>query len=70
MTSKFTRQMKIFEALQVHPEVKEILSSHGMDCLACMGASLESLEHGARMHGIDAEVLLAELNNLVERKEA
>ncbi len=56
--------MTIFDVLQKHPEAREILKQHGMHCLDCMGATLESVEAGAKMHGIKLEQLLNELNQL------
>jgi len=37
---------------------------HGMGCGACLGAQLETIEEGARMHDIDPEIILEELNQL------
>lgn len=62
----FTREMSLLEALQAHPEAKEIFKKHGMACLGCMGAMAESIEAGARMHGLDLDALLNELNQLIE----
>ncbi len=61
----FSKEMSIMEALQVHPKAREVFKKHGMACLSCMGAMQESIEAGADMHGIDVEVLMKELNELV-----
>lgn len=60
----FNKDMSILEALQAHPKVREVFKKHGMACLTCMGAVQESIEAGARMHGIDLDTLLAELEDL------
>jgi hybrid cluster-associated redox disulfide protein len=60
----FNKDMSILEALQAHPQAKEIFKKHGMACLGCMGAMQETIEGGARMHGIDLDALLAELEAL------
>lgn len=52
------------EALQADPRAREVFAAHGMGCVGCMGVSMESIEDGAKMHGIDPEVVLAELNRL------
>ncbi|MBO8126768.1 MAG: DUF1858 domain-containing protein [Firmicutes bacterium] len=62
--------MKIFEVLQKHSAAREVLAKYGMGCLGCMGATMESLESGAKMHGINLDALLADLNRLLEEKEA
>ena len=61
---KFTKEMSIMEALQAHPQAREVFMRHGLGCIGCMGATMESIEAGARMHGIDVDALLADLNAL------
>lgn len=63
-----TKEMSIMDALQMHPETRDVFKNHGMGCLGCMGAADESIEAGARMHGIDLEALLKELNGLLKSK--
>jgi hybrid cluster-associated redox disulfide protein len=67
----FTKDMSILEALQADPRARDVFTAYGMGCLGCMGVSLESIEEGARMHGIDPETVLAALNRLppVEERE-
>lgn len=61
----FTKDMSILEALQADPRARDVFTAHGLACIGCMGAMLESIEDGARMHSIDPTALLRELNNLV-----
>jgi hybrid cluster-associated redox disulfide protein len=63
-TAIFTKDMSLMEALQADPRAREVFAAHGMGCVGCMGVSMESIEDGAKMHGIDPEVVLAELNRL------
>ena len=60
----FTKDMSMMEALQADPRAKDVFAAHGMGCIGCMGVSMESIEDGAKMHGIDPEVVLSELNRL------
>jgi hybrid cluster-associated redox disulfide protein len=39
-----------------------------MGCIGCMGAATETIENGAKMHDIDVEALLKELNELCLKK--
>ncbi|HMM20485.1 MAG TPA: DUF1858 domain-containing protein [Selenomonadales bacterium] len=57
-----TKDMPIIEVLRTQPAAREIFAKHGMGCIGCMGAANETVENGARMHNIDVEALLAELN--------
>ena len=59
-----TKEMSIEEALQAHPKAIEVFSKYNMGCFSCMGATAESIESGALMHGIDLDALMADLNAL------
>jgi len=60
----FKKEMPMMEALQADPRARDVFAAHGMGCVGCMGVSIESIEDGARMHGIDPDVVVAELNKL------
>ncbi len=62
----FTKEMSIYEALQAHPQARDVFIRHGMGCISCMGATMESIENGAAMHGIDADAIVEDLNRLPE----
>jgi hybrid cluster-associated redox disulfide protein len=66
---KITKEMKIEEILQKHPESVEIFLKHGFHCLGCAAASFENLEDGAKAHGIDADKLVEELNEVVKNSK-
>ena len=57
-----TRDMKIADVLKKYPSTKKVLQKHIPACIKCGGASAESIERGARMHGIEPETLVKELN--------
>jgi hybrid cluster-associated redox disulfide protein len=61
---RFTKDMSIFEALEAHPDVREVFEGHGMACCLCIGAQSESIEAGAILHQVDPEAVVAELNRL------
>lgn len=62
MSQKFTKDMTFHQALQTSPEVAGVLGSFNLGCVGCMGAMNETLEQGARAHGLDVEDLLKALN--------
>ena len=62
--AQFSKQMPIFEALEAHPEAREVFLRWGMGCSLCIGAQVESIESGAIMHDVDPDVIVAELNGL------
>lgn len=61
---RFTEEMSIYEALQAHPKARDVFVAHGMGCIACMASTMESIAGGAAMHGVDAKVILDDLNAL------
>lgn len=52
----------IMEILRLNPRAREIFARHGMGCIGCLASTTETLENGAKMHGINVDALLRELN--------
>lgn len=67
---RITKDTTILEALQAHPRSREIFIKHGLGCIACMGATMESIESGARMHGMEPHDLVDDLNRIIEENSA
>lgn len=63
-----TKQTAIIQVLRSHPLARDIFAKHGMGCIGCMGATNETIENGAKMHDINLEILLKELNGLSIQK--
>lgn len=59
-----TKEMSINDCLKMYPQTKMVFTKYKMGCLGCMGASAESIEKGAMMHGLEINKLLDELNKL------
>ena len=59
---KITKDMKIADVLKRHPSTKKVLAKRIPSCVTCGGASVEDIARGAKMHGIDPDVLVEELN--------
>ncbi|MCL4459202.1 MAG: DUF1858 domain-containing protein [Chloroflexi bacterium] len=62
-----TKESVISEVIRCYPEARSVFMMHGMGCLVCMGAFEETIESGARMHRIDLQRLLEELNKVAEK---
>jgi hybrid cluster-associated redox disulfide protein len=60
-----TKHDSINSILRAHPETLVVFIAHGMGCAGCMGSDTESLERGARLHGVSVEGLLADLNRAI-----
>ena len=62
---KVTKDMGILDIVQQYPEAVEIFQKYGMGCLGCAAARFENLEAGAKVHGVDPEQMVAEINELI-----
>ena len=63
---KITKDMGIIEVVQNYPETFEVFQNMGLGCIGCAAARFENLEAGAKVHGIDPDDLVAELNAVIE----
>lgn len=50
---KISKDMNIGEVVQEHPETAEVFMGYGMHCIGCMAGMFESIEQGAKAHGMD-----------------
>ena len=66
MAGKVTKDMGILEVAQAYPESVAVFQKYGMGCLGCAAARFENLEAGAKVHGFDPDLMVAEINELIE----
>ena len=64
--SRVTKDTMIGELLTIDENVAPILLNIGMHCLGCPSSQMESIEEAAMVHGIDADMLVDEINNFLE----
>jgi hybrid cluster-associated redox disulfide protein len=62
-----TKEMTISEILRRYPETLPVFTRYGLDCYDCQIAEFEELEHGASVHKVDINALIAELNSHTTR---
>ena len=60
--SKITKEMGIIDVIQSHPETIEVFQKYGFGCIGCAAARFENLEAGAKVHGIDPDKMVEDLN--------
>ena len=63
------KQMSIGEVLRIDRNVAPIFMEFGMHCLGCPHATAESIDLACAAHGIDADALVAKLNEYFEAKK-
>jgi len=64
------KSINISELASKHPESVEILLKNGFHCIGCAAASYETLEQGAKAHGLNKKQLdkiVKEINNKIKR---
>ena len=60
--SKITKDMGLLEIVQNYPETLEVFQRYGLGCIGCAAARFENLEAGAKVHGIDPDKMVEDLN--------
>ena len=65
---KISKDMTIGEQIRLDQNIIAILMRAGMHCIGCPSAQGESLAEAAMVHGIDADVLEAQINDYLSTK--
>ena len=65
MADKVTKDTKIGELPMINADVAPILLSIGMHCLGCPASQNETIEEAAAVHGVNADELVAALNEKI-----
>lgn len=63
---KATKDMTIGELLMINRGAGQILMQNGMHCVGCPSAAGETLEEASRVHGMDINKLLSDINAYLE----
>ena len=63
--AKVTKDMLIGQLITLDPNIAPILMRAGMNCLGCPSSQMESLEEAAMVHGMDADVLVQQINDFL-----
>lgn len=66
MKERVTADMNIMEAVEQYPIITEILMRYGLGCGGCIISSAESLYEGIAVHGLDADIVIEEINMILE----
>ncbi len=63
--AKVTKSMLIGQLIKLDPNIVPILMRAGMHCIGCPSSQMESLEEAAMVHGIDADILVQQINDFL-----
>lgn len=65
-----TKNMFLIDIIAKYPEVAPILMGYGLHCVGCHFSGADTLEMGAKLHGMDDEtinMMLNDVNIIVEK---
>lgn len=63
----FFREMPVGDAMKIHPDAALVFSSYHLGgCSHCSINEVETIEQVCQGYGVDPEVLVDSLNNLLE----
>lgn len=65
---KVTKDMIIMDVLKMNMDTAKFFFEIGMHCVGCPSASSESIEQACMVHGADADKLVADLNEFLEKQ--
>ena len=63
-----TKEMTVADIISLHPQAADIMQSYGLSCFGCSVNTMESIEMGARGHGIPdqrIEEMVSEINDSI-----
>ena len=72
MATKISKDMTLGEVIAKYPNTVPVMLKYDLHCAGCHVAAYETLEQGAKGHGMgeeDFEKMLAEMNEAVEKKD-
>ena len=61
--AKVSKDMIIADLINIDQNIIAILMRAGMHCIGCPSAQGESVEEAAMVHGIDADMLVDQIND-------
>ena len=65
MAQQVSKTTMIGDLLVIDAGVAPILLSIGMHCLGCPSSQMETIEEAAMVHGVDADELVAKINEFL-----
>jgi len=67
-TEEVTKDWTLGETLEKYPETMEVFAQFGMHCIGCAIAMHETIEQGAKVHGIGVDDLLKKINEAIKKE--
>lgn len=71
-TIKIDREANLGAVVFKYPEVEEILLDYGLHCAHCVASGFDTIEMGAKVHGMEKDEIdemLTRMNEVIEHGE-
>jgi hybrid cluster-associated redox disulfide protein len=68
--AKVTKEMNIMEAVEKYPIIAQVLMRYGLGCVGCIISTAETLGEGITAHGLNADIIIEEVNMILDKQEA
>ena len=65
-----TKEMNIMEAVEKYPIIAQVLMRYGLGCVGCIISTAETLGEGIAAHGLNADIIIEEVNMILDKQEA
>ena len=65
--AQVNKSTMIGELLQIDENIAPILLNIGMHCLGCPSSQMETIEQAAKVHGIEPQSLVDEINDFLAK---
>ena len=69
---KITKDHNVGELVFAYPKTAEVLLDYGLHCVGCGAMHFDTIEAGAKLHGLtddEVEELVVRINEVIEFKE-
>jgi hybrid cluster-associated redox disulfide protein len=66
------KETNLGDLVMQHPEAAEVLLDYGLHCVGCIASSFDTIEMGAKVHGLsdeEVEEMVERINEVVNHKE-
>ena len=65
--NRITKNTKLRDVVERYPETLGVFTEYGIHCIGCALAAFETVEQGAKAHGIDVAKFVADLNRAIKK---
>lgn len=69
MKPKITKDMNLGQVVFDYPQLAEVLLDFGLHCVGCFASSFDTIEMGAKVHGMtneEIDEMIVRLNEVLE----